>query len=214
MDSLTQALLGAAVQGSLLGRFQGRKALLYGAALGTLPDMDVLLDFGDAVGQMTYHRGFSHSIFLLTGFSLLLAWLVQRFRPQVGYGMQRLFVCVWLVLATHVFIDTCTTYGTQVFWPLPVAPANLTNIFVIDPLYSLPLLLGVLLALFSGLGGAGWRALNWALGLSSLYMLSSFVSQAVMTERFDAALRAEGIASEQRLVMPTPGNTLLWRLLV
>lgn len=214
MDSLTQALLGAVVQGSLLGRFQGRKALLYGAALGTLPDMDVLLDFGDAVGQMTYHRGFSHSIFLITAFSLLLAWLVRRFRPEAGYGMQRLFACVWLVLATHVFIDTCTTYGTQVFWPLPVAPANLTNIFVIDPLYSLPLLLGVLLALFSGLGGAGWRALNWALGLSSLYMLSSFVSQAVMTERFDAALRAEGIASEQRLVMPTPGNTLLWRLLV
>lgn len=215
MDSLTQALLGAAVQGSLLGRFQGRKALLYGAALGTLPDLDVLIDFGDAVGQMTYHRGFSHSIFLITAFSLLLAWLVKRFRPEVGYGMQRLFACVWLVLATHVFIDTCTTYGTQVFWPLPVAPANLSNIFVIDPGYSLPLLLGVLLALFWGLGGSkGRRVLNWGLALSSLYMLSSFFSQAVMGARFDAALREEGIASEQRLVMPTPGNTLLWRLLV
>jgi inner membrane protein len=213
MDSLTQALLGAAVQGSLLGRFQGRKALLYGAALGTLPDLDVLIDFGDAVGQMTYHRGFSHSIFLISGFSLLLAWLVRRFRPETGYGMQRLFACVWLVLATHVFIDTCTTYGTQVFWPLPVAPANLSNIFVIDPLYSLPLLVGVLLALFIGLTGAGWRALNWALGLSSLYMLSSFASQAVMTARFDAALRDAGIGTEQRLVMPTPGNTVLWRLL-
>src|SRR5690606_11824109 len=129
-------------------------------------------------------------------------------------GMGRLFACVWMVLATHVFIDTCTTYGTQVFWPLPVAPANLSNIFVIDLLYSLPLLIGVILALFIGLGGAGWRALNWALGLSSLYMLSSFVSQAVMTERFEAMLREEGIVSEQRLVMPTPGNTVLWRLLV
>lgn len=215
MDSLTQALLGAAVQGSLLGRFQGRKALLYGAALGTLPDLDVLIDFGDAVGQMTYHRGFSHSIFLITGFSLLLAWLVRRFRPEVGYGMQRLFVCVWLVLATHVFIDTCTTYGTQVFWPLPVAPANLSNIFVIDPGYSLPLLLGVLLALYWGAdGGKGQRLLNWGLALSSLYMVSTFLSQTVMSARFDAALHEEGISSEQRLVMPTPGNTVLWRLLV
>lgn len=214
MDSLTQALLGAAVQGSLLGRFQGRKALLYGAALGTLPDLDVLIDFGDAVAQMTYHRGFSHSIFLISAFSLLLAWLLRRFRPDPRYGPGRLLACIWLVLATHVFIDTCTTYGTQVFWPLPVAPANLSNIFVIDPLYSLPLLIGVLLALFIGLGRGGQRGLNWALGLSSLYMFSSFISQAVMGERFAAALRAEGIAGEQRLVMPTPGNTVLWRLLV
>ena len=36
MDSITQALLGASVQASLLGRWQGRKALLYGAMLGTL----------------------------------------------------------------------------------------------------------------------------------------------------------------------------------
>jgi inner membrane protein len=213
VDSLTQALLGAAVQGSLLGRWQGRKALLYGAALGTLPDLDVLLDYGDAVGQMTYHRGFSHSIWLISGFSLLLAWLLRRRWTQAGYSAQRLFGCLWLVLATHVFIDACTTYGTQLWWPLPVAPLNLSNIFVIDPAYSLPLLLGVVLALGWGLGNQGRRALNLGLLLSSLYMASSFVSQAVMSLRFDDALRTYGIASEQRLVMPTPGNTLLWRVL-
>ncbi len=65
MDSLTQALLGASVQGALLGRWQGRKALLYGAALGTLPDLDVLIDYGDPVAEMTYHRGFSHSLLVL-----------------------------------------------------------------------------------------------------------------------------------------------------
>ena len=37
MDSITQAVLGASIQGALLGRWQGRKALLYGATLATLP---------------------------------------------------------------------------------------------------------------------------------------------------------------------------------
>ena len=39
MDSITQAVLGASIQGALLGRWQGRRALLYGAMLGTLPDL-------------------------------------------------------------------------------------------------------------------------------------------------------------------------------
>ena len=56
MDSITQAVLGASVQGALLGRWQGRKALLYGAALGTLPDLDVVIDYGDAVANVTEHR--------------------------------------------------------------------------------------------------------------------------------------------------------------
>ena len=35
MDSVTQAVLGAGIQGALLGRVQGRRALFYGAALAT-----------------------------------------------------------------------------------------------------------------------------------------------------------------------------------
>ncbi|MGE4477106.1 MAG: metal-dependent hydrolase, partial [Stutzerimonas sp.] len=82
MDSITQALLGATVHTAVLGRWQGRKALLFGAALGTLPDLDVVIDYGDAVANMTYHRGFSHSLFVLSGLALLLAWLVRRLRPH------------------------------------------------------------------------------------------------------------------------------------
>ena len=76
MDSLTQAVLGATVQTALLGRWQGRRAILYGAALATLPDLDVVIDYGDAVKEMTYHRGFSHSLFVLTGLALLLTGMV------------------------------------------------------------------------------------------------------------------------------------------
>ncbi|HBK37567.1 MAG TPA: hydrolase, partial [Halomonas sp.] len=61
MDSITQAALGAAVGGAVLGKRLGRKAIVIGALLGTLPDLDVALDYGDAIANVTEHRGFSHS---------------------------------------------------------------------------------------------------------------------------------------------------------
>src|SRR5690606_4992466 len=147
MDSITQAVLGASLQGALLGRWQGRKALLYGALLGTLPDLDVVIDYGDAVANMTYHRGFSHSLLVLGILSVVLAWLVRRFRPHPDYSALRLWFCIWLILTTHVLLDAFTTYGTQLFWPLTTPPVAISSIFIIDPLYTLPLLLAVLLGL-------------------------------------------------------------------
>jgi len=150
MDSITQALLGATVQASLLGRWQGRKALLYGAVLGTLPDLDVIIDYGDAVADMTYHRGFSHSLFVLSLLAIALTWLARRFRPDPNYTGTRLFLTIWLVLATHVSLDAFTSYGTQLFWPLTTPPVAWSSVFIIDPLYSVPLLVAVLAVAVSG----------------------------------------------------------------
>src|SRR5690554_2444127 len=170
MDSITQAVLGASVQGALLGRWQGRKALLYGAALGTLPDLDVVIDYGDAVADMTYHRGFSHSLLVTAAVSVLLAWLVRRYRPHPGYSGMRLWLSIWLVLTTHVLLDAFTTYGTQLFWPLTTPPVAISSIFIIDPLYTLPLLLAVIGGLAIGLQKrAGVRLQHVALALGSLY---------------------------------------------
>ncbi len=144
MDSITQAVLGASVQAALLGRWQGRKALLYGAALGTLPDLDVVIDYGDAVANMTYHRGFSHSLFVVSAVALLLTALIRRWRPDAGYSGTRLLLTLWLVLLTHVLLDAFTSYGTQLLWPLPTPPIAWSSVFIIDPLYSVPLLLAVL----------------------------------------------------------------------
>ena len=79
MDSLSQIVLGASVQGAILGKYQGRKAYLYGAMLGTLPDLDVLISYGDPISNMTYHRGFSHSLIVLTAIGLGGSWLISRY---------------------------------------------------------------------------------------------------------------------------------------
>jgi inner membrane protein len=165
LDSLTQAVLGAALQGAVLGRIQGRRSLFYGAALATLPDLDVLIRYADPVSQMTFHRGFSHSLFVLTGLALLmawtLAWLGQRYWPHKGYRWPRLFLAFWLVLVTHPILDAFTVYGTQLLWPLQPTPQSWAAVFIIDPVYTVPLLLAVLYAAFKGLQGRAVGVLAW-----------------------------------------------------
>lgn len=214
MDSLTQALLGASLQGALLGRWQGRKALLYGAALATLPDLDVLIDYGDAVANMTQHRGFSHSLFVLAGVSLLLAWLIRRWRPHPGYSGRRLLACIALVLFTHVLLDAFTSYGTQLLWPLPTPPVAWSTIFIIDPLYSLPLLLAVLAGLISGRGRDLCQGTALALLLSTLYLGFTVAGKQMAEQRVGAELARQGIAAEAVFSAPTPFNSLLWRVVI
>jgi len=210
VDSLTQALLGASVQGALLGRWQGRKALLYGAALGTLPDLDVLIDYGDPVAEMTFHRGFSHSLLVLGALGLAMTWLIRRWRPDPGYTAVRLWATLTLVLFTHVLLDAFTSYGTQLFWPLATPPVAWSSLFIIDPLYSLPLLLAVL----AGLAGRHHlvRGSILALGVSTLYIGFSLAAQQIAERRVEAGLAERGIRPEALFVAPTPFNTLLWRV--
>jgi inner membrane protein len=122
MDSLSQAVLGASVAGAFAPSGHRGKAMLIGAGLGTLPDL-----------------GFSHSLFVLAPFSALL-WLVLRHSwAPVRDEPLRWFAALSLALLTHPLIDAHTAYGTQLFWPLTVPPTSWATLFIIDPLYTMPL---------------------------------------------------------------------------
>lgn len=214
MDSITQAVLGASIQGALLGRWQGRRALLYGAMLGTLPDLDVVIDYGDAVANMTQHRGFSHSLLVLSVLAVLLSWLARRLHPHPGYSARRLLLTVWLVLITHPLLDSFTSYGTQLLWPLMPTPTAWSSVFIIDPLYTLPLIVAVAFGLYNGLREQAWRVPALALALSTLYLGSTLAGRYMAEQRVEAELAHQGIDAEQLFVTPTPFNSLLWRVIV
>ncbi|MBF8730139.1 metal-dependent hydrolase [Pseudomonas guariconensis] len=217
MDSLTQAVLGAALQGAVLGRIQGRRSLLYGAALGTLPDLDVLIRYADPVSQMTYHRGFSHSLFVLTALAAVLAWLVnavaRRRWPDKGYRLTRLFLAFWLVLVTHPILDAFTVYGTQLFWPLSLTPQSWAAVFIIDPVYTLPLLGAVLYAAFKGMAGKAVAVLGVALAFSTAYLGYGLAGRMAAEQRFALALDQQGVVVTHVRAVPIAFNSLVWRVL-
>lgn len=213
VDSITQAVLGAALQGSVLGRLQGRRSLLYGAALATLPDLDVIIRYADPVSQMTYHRGFSHSLLVLTGLAWLLAWLVKRCWPGKGYNMPRLFLAFWLVLVTHPLLDAFTVYGTQLFWPLQTTPQSWAAVFIIDPVYTLPLLAAVIYASCKGLTGKATRLLTLALLFGAAYLGFGLAGRMAAEQRFQAELDQQGLVASEVRAVPIAFNSLVWRVL-
>ncbi|MCL2894248.1 metal-dependent hydrolase [Brenneria tiliae] len=213
MDSVTQALLGGAIQGSLLGRAQGRRALFYGAALATLPDLDVVIPYADPVSMMTYHRGFSHSIFVLTGLAALLSWLIRQRWPAAPYSGGRLFLTLWLVLVTHPVLDAFTVYGTQLFWPIPSIPESWSAIFIIDPFYTLPLLAAVFFAAVKGVNARGVGVLCCALAFSTAYLAFGLGGRMLAEQRVQQAMSNQGITATKVLAVSMPFNTLLWRVI-
>ena len=205
MDSITQAALGASLAGAVAGKTLGRSILLTGAVLGTLPDLDVVIDHGTAVANFTQHRGFSHSLFILIPLAMALAWLLWRWKPQLSF--QRWLILTGLILITHPLLDAFTSYGTQLFWPLG-PPVAISSIFIIDPLYTVPLLAG---CLFFLVRPPARIAIFAGLTVSTLYLGWSIMAQQVITQRVQPALAEAGLENPDLLVQPMPFNTLLWR---
>jgi inner membrane protein len=207
MDSLSQLVLGAAVGIAVMGRRTAVwKAALWGGIAGTLPDLDVFYSFGDAVKNMTYHRSATHSLLLLTLFAPLVAALSAWLHKEREL-FKRWLLAMWLALVTHPLLDTFTIYGTQLFWPLTEHPYAIGSMFIIDPLYTLPLLIGVLVAILrKQFAGLRWNAM--ALGVSCLYLAWSVGAHA-QVERIVRAQVGEGV---KFFVTPTALNTLAWRI--
>ena len=213
MDSLSQLALGSAVSVAVMGRRTAVwKAALWGGVAGTLPDLDVFINFGDAVSNMVLHRGQSHSLFNLTLLAPLMAWGVSRLHGQQAL-LGRWWLALWLALVTHPLLDYFTVYGTQLLQPFSNYPFGLGSMFIIDPLYTLPLIVGVVAAVArKQFAGLRWNSV--ALAISCLYLGWSVVAQQMVKSVVQDDLAARGITGAKVLVTPAPLNTVLWRVVI
>ena len=215
MDSLTQLALGACVGVAGLGRVVGpRRAALVGAMLGTLPDLDVFIPHGDPVDDFVLHRGFSHSLLVHAALTPLFGEAVHRWVAGMEGRRPRAWLTVFLCLATHALLDALTIYGTQLFWPLWREPLGLGSVFIIDPLYTLPLLIalawaGALKAWTPAVG----RAAAIALLVSTAYLGWGVWAQRSVLAAARPILQAAGVEAQRVLATPTPFNSLLWRVI-
>jgi inner membrane protein len=215
MDSVTQITLGAAVGEAVLGRKVGNRAILWGAIAGTLPDLDVFIPLGDAVKDFTYHRAASHSLFVLALLTPLLVWLINRVHTRHRQYTRQWGLMIYLVFATHVLLDSFTAYGTQIFWPFVTTPMTWSTIFIIDPLYTIPLLVGVIAALvMTRHSSRGHRINHVGLLVSSLYLSWTLIAKLVVQNNVEDALDKQNISYQRIFTVPTPFNSLLWRAVV
>lgn len=212
MDSLTQIVLGAAVGEAVLGKKVGNKALLWGAIGGTIPDLDTIPgQFLETVSRLEIHRGFSHSIVFAILISPLIGVLLDRLYRKKNeanwWGWTQLMF--WAIF-THPLLDIFTTWGTQLLWPLDWRIA-VQSIFVIDPIYTLPFLLCVILVLFFQRTSRKRAMINRVgIVLSSAYLVLSVLLKLHVNSVFEEELEKQGISYQRYDSRPTPFNTILW----
>ena len=212
MDSLTQIVLGASVAEATLGKKIGNKAILFGAIAGTIPDLDIVLRFFvDDLSATEMHRGFSHSLIFPFLVAPILGWLLKK----MHYSLSEVSLFEWikmffLAIITHPLLDAQTTWGTQLFWPFNWRVAT-DNIFIIDPLYTLPFLFFLILTSVQNRSSNNRKKYN-SLGLiiSSSYLLLTLISKGIGFYKIDNALKEKGIEYISLNTKPSYFNSILW----
>lgn len=209
MDSFTQIVLGIATAELCAGKKLQRKTILYGAILGTIPDLDVLVGmFLNPVDGVAIHRGLSHSLLFFGLLSPILGWFISKIE-QGKINFRSASILVFWCLFTHVLLDMFTSWGTQIFWPLPDRIA-LKTIFVIDPLYTLPLLICLIIGLRKPTFALRKKYVLQGIYISSFYLLATCGLKLYALQQFKNALQEQHITYDDLIVKPTAFNCILW----
>lgn len=280
MDSITQIVLGAACGEAVLGKKVGNRAMLWGAAGGTIPDLDVLANlFTDNITALAFHRGFMHSLTFAVIAPPVLGWLVHRLyetelyrkkgyksyvlagtlllylllasvvnmipyllngKPNfitlliaLGLGIlvaKRLhgtyykgeqpdikaswrdwgWVFFWSIF-THPLLDCFTNYGTQIFQPFSDYRVAFNTVSIVDPIYTVPFLLTLIVVSRLRWDSITRKIWNWAGILWSCgYLLFTVFNKQRVNAVFERSLKAQGIVAERYLTYPTIFNNVLW----
>lgn len=212
MDSATQFMLGASIAGAMMGRQIGPRALLIGGIVATLPDLDSFIPTANLIDKMTEHRGASHSLFVLTIAAPVVTFVVRKIVPAVREHGWLTLATIWLCLFTHPLLDSLTTYGTQLFWPLNLGPpVAFPSVFIIDPAYTLLLVVGLLCFLFMRRNRErGLKTNQVFLALSVGYLAIGMTGQIAVASQARAHPEFKG---KEVFVQPTPFNTLFWQVI-
>jgi inner membrane protein len=212
MDTITHTLLGAAIGEAILGKKIGRKALFYGALMSNLPDIDVLgvLFLSDSK-QLLFHRGITHSIFFVILISILLGWLSKFWFKDHRINWMSWTKLFFITMLSHLLLDSLTCYGLGLFEPFSNYRLSFNTIFVADPFYTLPLLIGVLVP-FIGKRDSK-KTLKWntiGLIISSCYLCFSIVISIYVQNVMEQSMKEQELSFDHFTVTPTPLNTFFW----
>jgi inner membrane protein len=207
MDTFTHGLLGAATAQVIFAKRLPRAAGLIGFVAAAVPDLDFVLGSGaDPVATWLYHRQFTHSLLFIPLGALLASLFFLGMKGFKGVRLQ-VYGAAFAAYATHPLLDALTSYGTLLLWPFSDRRIAWDVIGIVDPIFTVILLVGVIWAT----AGRRARPSQVALGLALAYLGFGVWQhqQAADVQRQLAEARGHAIAHSR--VMPAPGSLVLWR---
>ena len=209
MDPLSQGIVGAVAAQQPAKYKHFIIATLLGFFSGLAPDLDVLIKSAhDPLFSLEFHRQFTHSIFFIPVGGLICAsFFYYLFLKNTKISFKETYLYCTLGYATHGFLDSCTSYGTQLFWPLTNDRIAWNTISIIDPLFTLPLVILIILAVIKKNKVISYYALMWVF----LYHTFGFIQKNRAEDAALALALSRGHVPLEILAKPSFGNIMLWK---
>ena len=207
MDPLSQGTVGAAFAQSTANKNNILRIGVIGFLAGLAPDLDILIrSSDDPILFLEYHRQFTHSLFFIPFGSLIVALLIFPLVKR-SMGFKTVYLASLLGYATHGLLDACTSYGTQLFWPFSNERVTWNNISIIDPLFTIPVLIFVGTAIKTRKRLFSFFAIGWA----TFYLSFGFVQYERTLSTAIELAHSRGHNAERLTLKPSFGNLILWK---
>ena len=207
MDPLSQGTVGAVFAQSTSNKSNIFKVGLIGFLAGLAPDLDVFIGSStDPILFLEFHRQFTHSLIFIPFGSLIVSLLVF---PLVKRSMsfKNVYIASLLGYATHGLLDACTSYGTLLFWPFSNERITWNNISIIDPLFTIPVLLLAATAIKTKKKVFSFFAIGWI----AFYLSLGFVQYERALSTANELANSRGHNAERLTLKPSFGNLILWK---
>lgn len=212
MDPLTQGIVGISASQLVTRRVEAGIAAALGFLSGMAADLDVLISSStDPLLFLEYHRHFTHSLVFIPLGALLctvvLRALLHRFVRRARLSWRRSYLYCFVGYATHALLDACTTYGTQLLWPFSSARVAWNTVSVIDPLFTLPLMVMMGFAVLRRSRVAALLGAVFAFG----YLGLGLVQEQRALDIAQSLVQQRGHKATQLGVKPSFANLLVWK---
>lgn len=210
MDPLSQACLGASLsQSSIRDNSKQVSALLIGAISGMAPDLDFLIrSADDPLLFLEFHRQFTHSLLFIPFGALICSLLFYPFFKR-SLSFKLIYLFSFLGFATHGLLDACTSYGTQLYWPFSNVRVAWNTVSIIDPFFTFPMLVLILLAVFKKQVLYARLSFVYAVLFLSLGLVQKHRAEQVIYE----LAQQRGHQLERLLAKPSFANRHVWKLM-
>lgn len=207
MDPCSQGLLGACLAGSFSKKEKIRIASFFGAVGGMAPDLDIFIkSSNDPLIFLEYHRHFSHSLaFIPIGGLIVSIFLYFFFKNKTSFKFT--YIYTTLGILTHGLLDACTSYGTSLFWPFSDSRITWNIISIIDPFFTISLLIFLILSLLF----KSFFTIRIGIITSFFYLIFGLIKHEKVKFYITDIASGRGHKIERLLLNPTIGNNILWR---
>lgn len=207
MDPISQGTVGAAFAQLAADKNNIAKIGIVGFLAGLAPDLDVLIRSStDPVLFLEYHRQFTHSlIFIPFGALIVSALIFPLVRKSLSF--KTTYVASFLGYATHGLLDACTSYGTLLFWPFSNERITWNNISIVDPLFTIPALVLLAVAVKKNRRRFSFLAVGWIVS----YLAFGLVQYERALSSGLKLAQSRGHNAERMTLKPSFGNLILWK---